>query len=389
MAALTAYDVNLRSNGQGKLQQVLGTTETSPAKIVLHANINKWSKVKPIRYPKYEKLLASEFSGSTSDHMQGYWYGVLCATEGTKWSNLHNIDFTYLRPTGGDNSPGRLSDFIGYDHAAVATMRASVLSTGYRDLVNNYRVNIAIDTTGTNTTGIDIANIVQEASGLQLSTCFPFILVGSYVSALKNASHGDGQGNYPVTKIFYENAWQRNFLADLSTCPGLGIGTIKVTVFLVPSTSGSILPPLDGSWTDLSDSTPQLFSARAFPMPDGTGMDVYISDYYEAAMPAKVGVSANSTGIHTLISWPSGEPTSTTTVRVTLRLGTSSVMQYAKEGTYTPGGFMQFIYWTWSELGMLYYEGMQITLSVSVQTAIQGSSKWTQGEGFSGTITAQ
>ena len=389
MAALTAYDVNLKSSGYGDLQRVLGTTETSPANIILHANINKWSKRKPVRYPSYQRLSEAQFAGNNDDHSDGYYYGVNCLAGAANWAGLHEVSFDYRRPQGGDNSPARLSDFIGYDHDAVPTMNGSFPTSAYRDLANNFRVGISIDTTGMNTTGIDIADIVQEATGRQLSTCYPFILLGNRVCVLKNANRGDGLGNYEITQIFYNNAWQQGFLADLTTYSGLGLGTVKCTVFLASYGGvGSVLP-IDGTWHQLGSGQGEIFTSRAFPMPNATGINVTISDYYKAAVKAKVGVAAMRIGILATISWPEGNPTAVTTVKTTLRLGSGTVSQHIKETTYTPGQLMQMPSWTWSELGMLYYEGMQITLSVSVQTAIQGSSKWTQGEGFSGTITAQ
>lgn len=386
MAALTEYDVNLKSSGYGDLQQVLGTTETSPAKIILHANINKWSKRKPVRYPSYQRLSEAQFAGNNDDHSDGYYYGVNCLAGAANWAGLHEVSFGYRRPQGGDNSPARLSDFIGYDHNAVPTMSASIPTKGYIDTFNGYYVTINITTNGSNTTGIDIADIVQEATGRQLSTCYPFIMVGSYVCALKNRNAQNEIWDYDVTPIFYNNAWQQSFVADLMSLASkwhVQPGVVKCTVFLASTSGAASLLPLDGEWTNIGDpGHAQMFDSPAFPMPNATGVNISLAEYYASAKPAKVGVTATSRGITCSVSWPEGTPNQTTTVKITVRLGQGATAPAAtKSPTYTPGSVMLLPTFSWSELGSIYPgQGQTVYVQASVQTSINGT-KWTQGEG--------
>lgn len=394
MAALTAYDVNLRSSGQGKLQQVLGTTETSPAKIILHANINKWSKRKPVRYPSYQRISEAQFAGNNDDHSEGYYYGVKCVAGAASWAELHETSFDYRRPQGGDNSPGRLSDFIGYDHDAVPTMNGSIPTKGYIDTSNGYYVTINITTNGSNTTGIDIADIVQEATGRQLSTCYPFIMVGSYVCALKNRNAQNEIWDYDVTPIFYENAWQQSFVADLMSLASkfhVSVGTVKCTVFLASYSGSASLLPLDGEWTDIGDpGLAQMFGTPAFPLPNATGVDISLAEYWESAKPAKVGVTATGMGITCTVTWPEGNPNQTTTVEITVRLGQGVTAPAAtKSPTYTPGSVMLLPTFSWEELGSIYPgQGQTVYVQASVRTSINGT-KWTQGEGVGKWVIVQ
>lgn len=394
MAALTEYDVNLKSSGYGDLQQVLGTTETSPAKIILHANINKWSKRKPVRYPSYQRLSEAQFAGNNDDHSDGYYYGVNCLAGAANWAGLHEVSFDYRRPQGGDNSPARLSDFIGYDHNAVPTMSANIPTKGYIDTSNGYYVTINITTNGSNTTGIDIAQIVQEATGRQLSTCYPFIMVGSYTCALKNRNVMNEQFDYDITPIFYNNAWQQNFVADLMSLASkwhVQPGTVKCTVFLASHSGSASLLPLDGEWTNIGDpGNAQMFDTPAFPMPNATGVNLSLAEYYESAKPAKVGVTATSRGITCTVSWPEGNPTQTTTVEITVRVGQGATAPAAtKSPVYTPGSVMLLPTFSWSELGMFYPgQGQTVYVQASVRTSINGT-RWTQGEGVGKWVIVQ
>lgn len=394
MAALTEYDVNLKSSGYGDLQQVLGTTEKSPAKIILHANINKWSKRKPVRYPSYQRISEAQFAGNNDDHSDGYYYGVNCLAGAANWVGLHEVGFGYRRPQGGDNSPARLSDFIGYDHDAVPTMSASIPTKGYIDTSNGYYVTINITTNGSNTTGIDIAQIVQEATGRQLSTCYPFIMVGSYVCALKNRNAQNEQFDFDITPIYYGNAWQQGFVADLMSLANkfhVQPGVVKCTVFLASYSGAASSLPLDGEWTNIGDpGHAQMFDSPAFPMPNATGVDLSLAEYYESAKPAKVGVTATGRGITCTVTWPEGNPNQTTTVEITVRLGQGATAPAAtKSPVYTPGSLMLLPTFSWSQLGTLYPgQGQTVYVQASVRTSINGT-KWTQGEGVGKWVIVQ
>lgn len=86
----------------------LGTNENDLGRLCTHLNINKWAKYKPVIHPSTGILTAEQLK-STS-------YGIGSA------------DGTYARPTGGANSPFRLSDFIGYNHDAKPPVGVEIIS---------------------------------------------------------------------------------------------------------------------------------------------------------------------------------------------------------------------------------------------------------------------
>lgn len=84
-----------------------------------NAKINKWSKKKPVSYPQAAPLIDNQFKFVN--------YGLDMVYIGTKTPQTVLIDasngidfYPYKLPTGGSNSPYRLSDFAGYNTDAVA-----------------------------------------------------------------------------------------------------------------------------------------------------------------------------------------------------------------------------------------------------------------------------
>ena len=68
-----------------------------------HANINKWSKYKPVKFSSVEEL-----------------------TE-TQWMQVYNGSLGES-PTGGADSPFRISDFSGYNHDAIPPVKVEIVS---------------------------------------------------------------------------------------------------------------------------------------------------------------------------------------------------------------------------------------------------------------------
>lgn len=83
--------------------------------------INKWSKNKPVRY--------NTTSPITDSQRKEVYYGFDIANMvKTDAVSAASINWNYLKPLGGANSPYRLGDFRSYDHTA----------THVYDLVDNY-----------------------------------------------------------------------------------------------------------------------------------------------------------------------------------------------------------------------------------------------------------
>ena len=92
------------------------------------AKLNKWAKYKPVSYAQNARLLDNQFKLVN--------YGLDMAYLGTKTPQTVLIDaskgvdfYPYKLPTGGSNSPYRLSDFVGYNTDAVVPYSLSCSPT--------------------------------------------------------------------------------------------------------------------------------------------------------------------------------------------------------------------------------------------------------------------
>lgn len=106
------------------IQQALGTGLTDLGTIIEQANINKWSKVKPVKLSKlFCNLL--EDNNYQADGNCGF-EGIVASADGA--INATNINNTlnnnnmpvYARPAGGVSTPFRITDFRGYSASALA-----------------------------------------------------------------------------------------------------------------------------------------------------------------------------------------------------------------------------------------------------------------------------
>lgn len=95
----------------------LGTSSRDVGTLCKHSAINKWAKGKPVPYPS---------DTGVTDHErrfcnQGFdLNSVTSISISQLFTNATaNKDWTYIKPSGGANSPYRLGDFRGYNHNAV------------------------------------------------------------------------------------------------------------------------------------------------------------------------------------------------------------------------------------------------------------------------------
>ena len=121
----------------------LGASMNSVGQLCIHPNVNRWSKWKPIKFPKIEPLTQQELENSN--------YGIEIVSSLGNTSNpkalydmVQNLGYTYKynKPIGGLNSPYRLSDFNNYEKAGgvppVSTGVRSATVTAYLDRVFMY-----------------------------------------------------------------------------------------------------------------------------------------------------------------------------------------------------------------------------------------------------------
>lgn len=87
-----------------------------------HKRINKWAKYKPIDYPAIGELTEAQLKNGD--------YGIKPVTaKSTVLDAVNANSYEYVPPKGGDNSPYRLCDFIGYNHAAEPPILFSTAET--------------------------------------------------------------------------------------------------------------------------------------------------------------------------------------------------------------------------------------------------------------------
>lgn len=104
---------------------------TSVGGLCTHPNINKWAKYKPVRYAGVVKKDTFNAQGKweKGEGSNGWWMGdgqgimnipkLNGENETTLIDSIASAnEWTYNKPTGGETSPFRLSDFIGYKHNA-------------------------------------------------------------------------------------------------------------------------------------------------------------------------------------------------------------------------------------------------------------------------------
>ena len=121
----------------------IGAGSNDVGTLCTHPNINKWSKWKPIKFPKIESLTQQELENSN--------YGIEIVSSLGDTSNpkalydmVQNLGYTYKynKPTGGVSSPYRLSDFRNYEKAGgvppISTSARSQTVVAYVDRVFKY-----------------------------------------------------------------------------------------------------------------------------------------------------------------------------------------------------------------------------------------------------------
>lgn len=104
---------------------------TSVGGLCTHPNINKWAKYKPVRYAGVVKKDTFNAQGKweKGEGSNGWWMGdgqgimnipkLNGESEATLIDSIKLVkEWSYNKPTGGETSPFRLSDFIGYKHNA-------------------------------------------------------------------------------------------------------------------------------------------------------------------------------------------------------------------------------------------------------------------------------
>lgn len=117
------------ANNNGKLSkplsiaevaQCLGSNSLDLGTLATDTRINKWSLHKPIQAPVWAELTEAQFYALNS--------GLEPPTENEYDDDTLRATWAYARPTGGNNSPYRLTDFVGYNHKAQVPVSVMITS---------------------------------------------------------------------------------------------------------------------------------------------------------------------------------------------------------------------------------------------------------------------
>lgn len=163
------------------IQQVLNTTEKDLGKLCTNENINKWAKYKPVRYSSIDSVTGQwDFINKTWRASATWWKaGGTCGFNIETFSSLGNpdtsstflyklkngqLEWTYLRPRGGNSEAFRLQDFASYYHDAVNPMGEIGATTIWLD--NQYRFSLDWDMQAVEETNLRHSDISINGTSL-------------------------------------------------------------------------------------------------------------------------------------------------------------------------------------------------------------------------------
>lgn len=322
--------------------------------IIANGNINKWSKRKPINYPKLSALSENEFKGTTADNLNGIFYGIRVASLAGKFYDLHNFTFEYAgRPKGGTDSPYRLLDFNGYDHNAVCTLNGTIPTKAYFNVDRNMGCQVFYDYSGSNTTGIDYAEIINvDTDATKFEDYYPCIMINGYARGLFNGNTNT------QTPLKYNDAWQQAFYVNFDGFPNQINGDYMCTLFLLRELYIAGITDLR-SWQDVENTQN---ARQAFAVPEATGVICNITNYRKYALLEAYSCLRTPTGVTINLKFTEGEPTEDTTYEIKTILPGPATKEYTYK---TTGGVLPVIIFTWGNFGLV--------TAPSENTTIEGS----------------
>lgn len=277
----------------------------------LHGKINKWSKVKPIRYATPQTLTAAQFAGTTTDHANGVYYGLRCrihngSGDGTQddsrgWAGLHKCNWEYFPPVPSTHW-SRLSDFDGYDDGAqpnptgkVNGKQSGEEAVMYYDMPQNLPCSVVCHTSGeANTFATNLGVNLQEVAAISdIGEWYPCILISDvnadgeptsphYVRALAEAKDTLTELSKYQPLRNSSGAWYGDYVAETHNNAESGIvsGGLSinmackkmVTLFVKKDIRSAALGENYTQWRDVTDEVIPV--GAVFTVPGATGIIV-------------------------------------------------------------------------------------------------------------------
>lgn len=352
----------------------IGSSSRNVGVLCTSSQINKWSKHKPVNYPKTTGLVESEWKGTTADNGKGIFYGLQIGATATSWSTLHTSNYAYVgRPTGGSTSPYRLGDFRGYDHNAVPNLTGGLSADYYYWDVNGSLVlTINYDWAGNNTTGIDLNDLTAINSSGSITSWYPCIMVGNYVHALYNLtlSGTTSETARSYTPMYYNNTQYTRFSVDFDIS-ALQVEQMQTVSFFMAKTINDSLIDLR-EWTNISNLAE---SSYIIGIPNCIGLQLESRRYNNIWTAIVTSVTARvGTGLTFSWRWQDTSDLPTSAQTLTLLVSqVGGVNAGSKQATWNVGGGTTgSISMTWAEAGMLAFQGMQLNLQVELNTSSGG-----------------
>lgn len=326
-----------------------------------HGKVNKWSKNKPYDINKMAPLTDAEKKGTAAQNNAGIFFGLKVGSGGTDLTKLHEATYDYVGYPKGGNSVYRILDFDGYDHNAVPTINGTIPTETYYNLDKYFVCTIVYDYNHTNTTGVDIAEIINsDSDATKFESYYPCILVGNYARGLFN------QNSNTQTTIKYNNAWYTKFYCDFTGYPGIGAGTKTCTLFFIRELYVQGIIDLR-SWVNVGS----ILSARqGYTIPNAVAVPVDIKEYHPYAILKITAASRIPAGTGIQLSWgfDGDAPSSDTTYTISITPPYKTSQQF----TYHATGINDiYIVFTWAQLGL---QAAPSSINISGTVSVSGTN---------------
>lgn len=292
--------------------------------------INKWSKVKPLRWDSSGVIVLSgdNFKGSSTDRQNGIFFGLKAGASSIY--DIHSASWDYV---GYPTEDFRYTDFAGYSRYAKPTISARSTKAETGTIIGSAQIPLDLIITWTDDShSVDILQCIPN-DGTNLNNAYPCVVItnGSalnFVRALKNSQQGI------VTPIVYNGVRQTSFVSYELPEECTNGSTWQITFCLLDQNAISV--DIVNQWVNLSRTSLGGVPAIAFPGAINyqctiTQMENYHGTWSITDFNASFALSGNAMG--TLNMYCSSAPLRDATYewQVIWRGGASG----SKSGTFT------------------------------------------------------